>query len=293
MLMREVFPSPITVLAGHAGTGKTNTALGLALALAHEGCRVTLADVDIVNPYFRSSDYPELLGSAGIRLIAPVLARTTLDTPSLTGELDAAVEQASPSNRIVIDVGGDDDGATALGRWSAKLRAADARMLYTVSAFRSITADPQEAAEMLPGIEAHCHLEASGILNASNLGDETTLEHVRAGRFFAAGVSDMLGLPIHATVIPLVAARKAFVPGVLAASDASSEALGAEHPDLEARFASIAPEAIVRMVAEGAALSAMAVDLPAKVVTEQLTEGAPDLEPLVIAPRFVRTPWED
>ena len=86
----------ITVLVGHAGTGKTNTALGFALAEAERGHNVTLADLDVVNPYFRSSDYPELLAEAsGIRLIAPVLARTTLDTPSLTGELDVAIEQTA------------------------------------------------------------------------------------------------------------------------------------------------------------------------------------------------------
>ena len=123
---------------------------------------------------------------------------------------------------------------------------------------------------MLPGIEAHCHLKASGILNASNLGDETVLAHVSAGRAFASVVSRLLDLPVRATVIPLVAVRS-----TLAAAE------GTEGPEF--RFASIAPESIRRTVAEQSA----------HVVTEPLTEGAPDLEPLVIAPRFVRTPWED
>ena len=117
--MKEFRLAPITVLVGHAGVGKTNVALGLALAEAEKGCEVTLADLDVVNPYFRSSDYPELLGEAGVRLIAPVLARTTLDTPSLTGELDAVIAQvaADPEHsRLIIDVGGDDDGATTIGR---------------------------------------------------------------------------------------------------------------------------------------------------------------------------------
>jgi len=199
--------TPITVVVGHAGVGKTNVALGLALALARAGEQVALADLDIVNPYFRSSDYVDLLDGHGIRLIAPVLARTTLDTPSLTGALDAAIEQAPlPGHRLVIDVGGDDDGATAIGRWSARLRAAGARVLYAVSAYRMLTTTPEEAAALVPGIEAHSHLQVQAVLNTSNLGDETTSEHVAHGRDFAAQVARELGLPLAATVVPQVAA---------------------------------------------------------------------------------------
>jgi len=250
-----VFDAPITVLVGHAGTGKTNTALGLARALAREGYAVTLADLDVVNPYFRSSDYPELLREAGIRLIAPVLARTTLDTPSLTGELDVAIEQAAGSDRrrLVIDVGGDDDGATTIGRWAARLDAAAARVLYVVSAYRSLTTDPADAAAMLPDIEWHAHLKADAVLNASNLGNETTIAHVRHGRLFAHEVARLLDLPVQATVIPLTAV-----------ADMAATQPDHKHP-------TIAP-ASVKMA---------------------LTDGTSDTEPLVVMPRFVSTPWDD
>ncbi|MBQ9005580.1 MAG: hypothetical protein IJ092_04310 [Atopobiaceae bacterium] len=197
----------ITVLVGHAGTGKTNVALNLALAEAAAGRHVTLADLDVVNPYFRSSDYPQLLADAGVRLIAPVLARTTLDTPSLSGELDVAIQQAAadPDARLIIDVGGDDDGATTIGRWSGKLNAADAHVLYVVSAYRALTQAPEDAAAMLPDIEEHAHLRADAVLNTSNLGDETTLDHVRHGRAFASEVARLCGLPLEATVVPKVA----------------------------------------------------------------------------------------
>lgn len=198
--------SPITVLMGHAGTGKTNTALGLALAEAAAGRTVTLADLDVVNPYFRSSDYPQLLADAGIRLVAPVLARTTLDTPSLTGELDAIIEEVrfNPDQRLIIDVGGDDDGATTIGRWSRMLASAGARVLYVVSAFRALTQTPEEAAAMLPAIQDHAHLVAHAILNTSNLGDETTMDHVERGRAFAREVAVLTGLPLEATIVPAV-----------------------------------------------------------------------------------------
>lgn len=196
--------SSITILVGHAGVGKTNTALGIALACAERGDTVTLADLDIVNPYFRSSDYPELLASRGVGLVAPVFARTTLDTPSLTGELDAIVAgiAAGSGARLVIDVGGDEDGATALGRYADALASAPSRMLYVVSAFRSLTTTAAEAAALVPGIEAHCHLRVDAVLNTSNLGAETTLRNVEHGRAFARECADLLGLPLVATIVP-------------------------------------------------------------------------------------------
>ncbi|MDO4797238.1 MAG: hypothetical protein Q4A01_04360 [Coriobacteriales bacterium] len=202
--MAEFELTPITVLVGHAGVGKTNVALGLALEQAAAGHEVTLADLDVVNPYFRSSDYPQLLASAGVRLIAPVLARTTLDTPSLSGELDAVIGavRRDPQQRLILDVGGDDDGATTVGRWSGMLREVGAQVLYAVSAFRALTQTPQEAASMLPSIEEHAHLQATGILNTSNLGDATTAEHVDRGRAFAAEVARLCDLPLVATIVP-------------------------------------------------------------------------------------------
>ena len=199
--------APITVLLGHAGTGKTNASLGLALAEAARGRHVTLCDLDVVNPYFRVSDYQALIDGAGIRLIKPVLAGTTLDTPSLTGELDAAIGMAAHNEdeRLIIDVGGDDDGAVTIGRWSRMLAGADATVWYVVSAFRALTRTPAEAASMLPAIEGNAHLKASAILNTSNLGDETALADVVHGRAFAREVAGLLGLPVAATVVPAVA----------------------------------------------------------------------------------------
>lgn len=214
----------ITVFVGHAGTGKTNVALHLAREIARAGHPTTLADFDTVNPYFRASDYPDLLAEYDIRLVAPVFARTTLDAPSLTGELDAVIGNvlADPNARLVIDVGGDDDGATTIGRFSRRLADAGAEVLYVVSAMRILTQTPAEAAAMLPDIESHAHLRATGVLNATNLSLETTPQIVRDGRAFAAECASILGLPLVATAIPQVAADllepgqtldEAFAPG--------------------------------------------------------------------------------
>ena len=113
--MNELLPlSPITVIAGHYGVGKTNFSLNLALAAQECGQEVALMDVDIVNPYFRSSDYTDFLESRGIRIIAPVFAQSMLDTPSLPGSMQVAIEHASDTRPLIIDMGGDDEGAKAM-----------------------------------------------------------------------------------------------------------------------------------------------------------------------------------
>lgn len=196
-------PPKITIFVGHAGVGKTNTSMGIALDLSARGHDVILADLDVVNPYFRSSDYPELLESHGIRLVAPFFARTTLDTPSLTGEVDAIIEDAAKDGgaNLILDVGGD-DGAVVLGRYSRRLNELSACMLYVVSAFRGLSTTPEEAAALLAPIEENSRMRAMGIVNASNLSTQTTLADVRHGRDFAKRCSELLGLPLVATIVP-------------------------------------------------------------------------------------------
>ena len=102
--------SRVTVVCGHYGTGKTNLSINLALDCAGAGDDVTLIDMDIVNPYFRSADYTDMLTEAGVRVIGPNFANSNLDTPSLPGSIRVAIEDGE---RVIIDVGGDDAGATA------------------------------------------------------------------------------------------------------------------------------------------------------------------------------------
>ncbi len=134
------FPlAPVTVVTGHYGAGKTNFALNLALDAAAAGYRATLADMDIVNPYFRSNEYRDLLEGAGVRLIAPVFGHTgtNLDVPSVTGELAVAAAEAYRDETgrtvVIVDAGGDDVGATALARFAPALAAGPYAMLYVVN----------------------------------------------------------------------------------------------------------------------------------------------------------------
>lgn len=109
----------ITLVCGHYGSGKTNFALNLAVNAAKRGEKITLVDLDIVNPYFRTADYKDELEAAGVNVIAQNLEGTTLDAPALTARMFSIFEESM--GRVIVDVGGDDAGATALGRFSRQL----------------------------------------------------------------------------------------------------------------------------------------------------------------------------
>ena len=163
--------APVTVIVGHYGVGKTNLALNLAIDAAQAGYEVVLADLDVVNPYFRSSEYRGALEAAGARLVAPVFseAGTSLDVPSLTGGVAAAIAEAyaraaepgAPPFRLIIDVGGDDAGATALGRFSAAIAAGPHALWYVVNPYRSLTPGAAEALAVLGEVEAKARLRAT------------------------------------------------------------------------------------------------------------------------------------
>lgn len=193
-------PKRITVICGHYGCGKTNLALNLALEAAGRGEAVTLGDLDVVNPYFRSSEYRGLLEQRGIRLIAPVFAGTTLDTPTLPPELYGIFEESA--GRVFLDAGGDDAGATALGGLSSQLAAAGYEAIYVINRYRVLSQTPQEAADLLWEIEAASRLKATGIVNNSHLGVETRLETLLEALPFAEATADLTGLPLLYSTAP-------------------------------------------------------------------------------------------
>ena len=106
----------VTLFAGHYGSGKTNIAVSYALLLAREGKKTAIADLDIVNPYFRTKDSASELEAAGVDLISPQFANTNVDLPALPAEAYRLVEDKSLY--AVMDIGGDDRGAYALGRYT-------------------------------------------------------------------------------------------------------------------------------------------------------------------------------
>ena len=124
----------LIVITGHYGCGKTNLAVNLALYLADQGERVTIVDLDIVNPYFRTNDCKDLFEERGIELIATNFASTNLDVPSLPGTIPAKIRMGDST--VILDVGGDDAGAVALGQYASLIEEREYEMLYVYNPFR-------------------------------------------------------------------------------------------------------------------------------------------------------------
>ncbi|MCL1820028.1 MAG: hypothetical protein FWG36_05145 [Oscillospiraceae bacterium] len=182
----------IRIILGHYGSGKTQIAVNLSLELAKTNKKVILADLDIVNPYFRTSDSAELLETHGIRLIASDFGGNNLDLPSIPPAVQSAFDD--PEAVTVMDVGGDDRGALALGRYADKL--GDADILMVINRFRPQTATVEGTLEIMREIEAAAHVKIHGFINNSNLGAETTANDVISSVKYAKSVSEASGLPL-------------------------------------------------------------------------------------------------
>ena len=188
----------VLLLCGHYGSGKTNIAVNLAQAIKREYPTVTLADLDIVNPYFRSKDSATELKEAGIRLICSNFANSNVDVPALPPDLYALTDDRRM--RAIIDVGGDDRGALVLGRLAPSiLEENDYEMLMVINCYRPLTRDAASTLEVMREIEAAGGIRFTALVNNSNLGVETTAQDVLASVRYANEVADMSGLPVVMT----------------------------------------------------------------------------------------------
>ncbi len=190
----------ITLMCGHYGSGKTNVAVNLAYELKKQHENTAIADLDIVNPYFRTIDSEAELTAAGIRVIRSQYAGTNLDAPAMPQEMYAIVEDESM--KTVIDVGGDDRGAFALGRLSRAItERGDYEMLMVINSSRPLTRDAESTIEVMREIETACRIPFTGIVNNTNLGRETTAETVLNSLPYAEEVSRLAGLPVVMTTV--------------------------------------------------------------------------------------------
>ena len=185
----------LTLFAGHYGSGKTNIAVNYAKKLALYGKPVCIADLDIVNPYFRTKDSEEELTALGIRLVSPQYANTNVDLPALPAESYRLVQDKSTYG--IMDIGGDDRGAYALGRFSAAIKSENNyRMAFVVNCYRPLTSTVDDTVEIMKEIEAACGLEFTCIVNNSNLGAETTAKTVLDSVDFIEELSRKTGLEV-------------------------------------------------------------------------------------------------
>ena len=190
----------VTLFCGHYGSGKTNVALNYALQLKQDGGDVTVADLDIVNPYFRTKDSRQDLEEAGIRLICSEYANTNVDIPALPSDLYSITDDKS--HHVVIDVGGDDRGALALGRIApAILEENSYEMLLVINRFRPLTPDAPSTVEVMREIEQAGGIRFTGLVNNSNLGEATDEDTILSSVAYAQEVSDLTGLPVVMTTV--------------------------------------------------------------------------------------------
>lgn len=185
----------ITLFAGHYGSGKTNIALNFARRLRRTCERVAVADLDIVNPYFRTKDSATELASEGIELVVSDFANSNVDFPAMPKEAYALI--ADRETKVVVDVGGDDRGALALGRYVDDIRCeGNYDMLAVINAARPLTTTPEDTLGVLREIESACGLPFTGIVNNTNIGQKTTVETVMDSLPYADAVAGLMGVPL-------------------------------------------------------------------------------------------------
>lgn len=184
----------ITVLYGNYGSGKTELSLGMALKAKQDTEKVTLVDLDVVNPYFRSSEHKSMLEEKGIKVIAPVYANTAVDLPTIPPD----VYTAFSSDAAFFDCGGDAAGATALGSLKSHFSQNEGitQILFVINTCRPFQTDVAEIEDSLRRIEANARLKADGFVLNSNLGKDTTGRELIDGYELLYPLSQKLNLPI-------------------------------------------------------------------------------------------------
>lgn len=188
------------IICGHYGCGKTNFALNYALQLAKEGEKVTLCDLDIVNPYFCSVEHKDELKAAGVNFISTTYAGTNLDLPSIPAEMYSVFNS---DDTIIFDVGGDDAGAAVLGRFHEHLSQIDYEMFYVINKYRTEVDTPEEAKQLLSEIETASRCKATAVVNNSHLKQETIKETILSSVDYAKKAAEVLGLPLLFTTVPV------------------------------------------------------------------------------------------
>ena len=195
------------IITGHYGSGKTEYAVNLALSLVREKENVVLADLDIVNPYFRSYEQTQKLEEAGVKVIVTSCGGVA-DIPALNPEVMSVFQQEKWNG--VLDIGGDPIGARVLARFAHQIKEDAYDLLFVLNANRPETKDVESALSYMRGIEKECLLKVSGIVNNTHLCSETTAEEIIKGAKLARALSEATGLPIvhHAVQEKFVEAVK-------------------------------------------------------------------------------------
>lgn len=185
----------INVFCGNYGSGKTEISINTALEYAAKGLPTTLVDLDIVNPYFRSSEKTAMLEAAGVQVLCPTFANTSVDIPALPAQILSIF--ADRSRTVIVDVGGDAVGATALGCYKTQLEKDDVFVRLVVNARRPFSKGVPELTVMLRDIEANARLKVDAIINNTNMARNTTLDDILFGAKVCRELSESCKIPVE------------------------------------------------------------------------------------------------
>ncbi|MBN1891201.1 MAG: hypothetical protein JW780_00300 [Clostridiales bacterium] len=193
----EVKRPKLYIFIGAYGSGKSEVSVHFArmLSQAYPERDITLVDLDTVNPYYRSADAKLLLQGEGIRVIAPVFANTNVDVPAIPAEVNAVFD--NPKSIGVIDVGGEDLGAKVLAGLKKRIEGTDFRVFMVVNTFRPFTVDAKGIAKTAMKLSAAANLPIYGLIDNSNLLNETTGEELEISYPVLKEASEITGIPLR------------------------------------------------------------------------------------------------
>ncbi len=184
----------VNIFTGHFGSGKTELSINYALTLKETHEKVAIVDLDIVNPFFRTSEQRDMLVGNGIRVIMPNFANSTVDVPSLPPDILSVLE--NKCWQVVLDVGGDDLGARVLGRYYHHLTRSGYRMFYVINTKRPLSDTAEIIVDMLRQIEDSSRLKVTDLVNNTNLSYQTRACDIIDGQNIVNEVSKITGLPV-------------------------------------------------------------------------------------------------
>ena len=185
----------IVVIVGNYGSGKTEVSINLAVERKFAGTDVRVADLDLVNPYFRTREARETLARIGIEVVLPPPQYMHADLPILTPAIAGMIR--APAQLTILDAGGDDAGATVLAALSHVLKGKDIRVLQVVNPFRPFTETVEGCLKIRREIENASKLTINGIIGNANLIDETTTAEIYSGYDFVRNLSGEAGIPLE------------------------------------------------------------------------------------------------
>jgi hypothetical protein len=184
----------ISIFTGRFGTGKTEVAINYALALAELDGSVTLTDMDVVTPYFRTRDMTERLKPRGVEVVAPADFARDIRLPAVSARIWGTLQ--NEDGLTVMDVGGDSQGARAIGQFKALIERSGYIMYLVVNPYRPFNATVQRIAQTVADIEANSRLGTGALVSNPNLIADTTLQIVQDGHRLVEQAGEELGLPI-------------------------------------------------------------------------------------------------